>query len=402
MTILGRVFASSSLENPQIPISSDAIASIVGTQSTAAGVAVTEKSSLAMSGVWRAVTLISGVAASLPLHAYRQVAGERRKATGFAGEVLDRPHPELTPMEFWEVVYSHLLLWGNAYLWVAPDALGRDRWLWPIHPSRVKVGRTSEYGEKVFTVDKTAVIPSSTGRIIHFPGFGYDGLVGLSPVQQARQSIGMGLAAEDFGGRLFGSGSLATGVLQTDSRLTSEQADALQARWRSKYGGLKAAHEVIVLDSGATFNRLTIPPGDAQFLESRSFQIDEMSRWFGVPQFLMFQTTKSTSWGTGLEQQALGWVTYDLRRWLTRVEQRMTAYLNPKLVYARYSIEGLLRGDSQARAAFYRSLWEIGALSTNEIRALEEKGPVEGGDTHYRPLNMGVLGALDPIGEANA
>src|SRR5574340_1298210 len=396
--IFGGILGSrSSIESPAVPISSTTILDELGMGgSTTADVSVTEKSSLAMSAVWRAVSLVSGVAASLPFHAYRQVGDARVPTSGMPKDIMEKPHPDLTPMEFWETVYAHILLWGNAYVWVGLDQIGRERWLWPVHPSRVQVGRTSTYGDKVYVIDDgEAVVHGESGRIIHFPGFGYDGICGLSPIRKARNSIGLGLAAEEFGARLFGSGALASGVLQTEQRLTPEQADSLQRRWAAKHSGLKKAHEVIVLDSGASFNQLTIPPDDAQFLESRSFQIDEMSRWFGVPQFLMFQTTKSTSWGTGLEQQALGWVMYDLRRWLTRVEQRMTAFLRPQPTYARYSLEGLLRGDSQERAQFYRSLWEIGAMSTNEIRALEELPPVDGGDTHYRPLNMGLLGEAD-------
>ena len=151
-----------------------------------------------------------------------------------------------------------------------------------------------------------------------------------------------------------------------------------------------------MLDKGAKFHQLTIPPEDAQFLESRRFQVVEVCRWFGLPPFLMFETEKSTSWGTGLEQQALGWVKFDLGPDLIAVEQRVTKHvLKPQPVYAHFALEGLLRGDSAARAAFYTSMWNLGALSTNEIRGYEEQAPVEGGDVRYRPLNMGALGTTD-------
>ena len=143
--------------------------------------------------------------------------------------------------------------------------------------------------------------------------------------------------------RLFGSGSLATGVLQSEQRLSQEQADAIQARWKAKRTGLTSAHEVIVLDSGASSIELSIPPADAQFLESRRFQIAEIARMFGVPSHMLMDTERSTSWGTGIEQQSIGFVVYTLRPWLTRVEQRVSRLVRPHAAYARYAVEGLLR-----------------------------------------------------------
>ncbi|MBP9918704.1 MAG: phage portal protein [Dermatophilaceae bacterium] len=344
-----------------------------------------------MPAVWRAVNLIAGSIASLPLHPYRSDGDTRtRVLTGRAADLLAKPHPDMTPYELWETVLTHVLLWGNGYLRIVRDSLGTIRELWVIHPARVKAGRASD-GTKVYAVDggKHAW---TDDEVLHLPGFGYDGVCGVSPIRVARQGIGLALAAEEYGARLFGSGSLASGVLQTDARLSSDQADAVQARWEAKRAGLEGAHKVIVLDSGVKFTQLTIPPEDAQFLQSRSFQVSEVARMFGVPPHMLMDTDKSTSWGTGIEQQTLGWVVFTLRSWLTRIEQRVTRILAPEPVYARYSIEGLLRGDSTARASYYRQMWEVGAFSTNEIRGLEEMGPVDGGDARYVPLNFGELG----------
>lgn len=385
-----------------MPLSSANIIDFLGMEKSSAGINVTEAKALGMSAVWRSVTLISGVAASLPFGVFEADGDARVPSTGWAADLLKNPHPDMTPFELWETVYTHMLLWGNAYLRVLRDGMGKPVELWPIHPGRVKVGRTSEMGKKIYAIDGGKEQHDDT-TILHIPGFGYDGICGVSPIRAARQSIGLALAAEEYGAKLFGSGSLATGILQTEQRLTSEQADTLHARWKAKRSGLGTAHETMILDNGAKFQQLSIPPEDAQFLESRRFQINETSRWYGVPAFLMFETEKSTSWGTGLEQQALGWVVYDLRRWLIRVEQRVTRLansykpgrLNASDKYARYNVDGLLRGDSAARAAFYKSMWDIGVLNTNEIRALEEKAPVDGGEVRYRPLNMGVLGEDD-------
>lgn len=396
MTVLGRVFRPrAALEDPQVPLTSTTLVDWLGGPKSAAGVAVTEKSSMGMPAVWRAVNLIAGVSASLPLHAYRRDGDAHIPLTdGPAADLLAGPHPDMTPYELWETAYGHMALWGNAYFRVLRDGMGRPRELWPLHPSQVKAGRDSTDARKIYqvTTDGGSVEVHTDLTLLHIPGFGYDGIVGVSPIRAARQGLGLAMAAEEYGARLFGSGSLAAGILQTEQRLDQDQADLLKARWEAKAKGLANAHTAVVLDSGAKFQQLTIPPEDAQFIESRRFQISEVGRLFGVPAFLLGETEKSTSWGTGLEQQATGWVKFDLRRYTTRVEQRISRLLQPDAVYARYSVEGLLRGDSQARAEFYRTMWELGVFSTNEIRELEDRSPVPDGDVRYRPLNMGFLG----------
>lgn len=403
MTLFGSALAprnGAAVEDPSKALGSDVLLDMLGGLGTAAGREVSETTALGMAAVWRAVQVSCNVPAALPFRAYRQVGGARQRSTGPAAALLDDPHPDMTAFELWQTVFVHRRLWGNAYVRKLRNQLGQVAELWPIHPGRVRVGRESEGGRKVYVIDGGKEVLSDD-QILHLPGLGYDGICGVSPIRAARQSIGLGLAAEEFGARLFGSGSLATGILQTEQRLTQKQADTLSSRWKEKRTGLESAHGTVVLDKGAKFHQLTIPPEDAQFLESRRFQVVEVCRWFGIPPFLMFETEKSTSWGTGLEQQALGWVKFDLGPDLTAVEQRVTKHAlrpnpqRPTPDYARYSIEGLLRGDSAARAAFYRSMWDIGAFSTDDVLALEERPPVDGGDVRYRPLNMGRLGTYD-------
>jgi HK97 family phage portal protein len=395
MTLLDGVFRNS-IESPAVPLTGGNIAELFGGETVASGISVNEESSLRMSAVYRALSVSSAVPASLPFHAYRKSTdGSRTLATGHAASLLEEPHPDMTPFELWQTIFLHRRGWGNAYVRKLRNQLGQITELWPIHPSRVKVGRESETGRKVYAIDGGKQILHDE-QILHLPFMGYDGVCGVSPLRAAKQAIGLGLAAEQFGSKLFGSGSLATGILQTEQRLTNDQADALQARWKAKRSGLKSAHETIILDSGAKFQQLTIPPEDAQFLETRRFQSTEICRFLGIPPFLMFETEKSTSWGTGLEQQMMGWLVIDLGPDLVAVEQRVTRILRPEPVYAKFGVEGLLRGDSAARAAFYTAMFNLGVLSTNEIRELEERAPVEGGDVRYRPLNMGELGAADP------
>lgn len=394
MTIFSPLFAS--IESPQVSISSAEVGLLFGGETVSAGVQVTEERALGLPAVFRAVNVVAGTIASLPIHAFRDsTTGARTPVASShpAAKLLATPHPDMTQFELWETVLTHMILWGNAYLWLRRDALGRVVELWPIHPSRMRAGRTSDL-KKVYKLDGGDVELDDT-RILHLPAFGYDGVCGVSPVRLAREGLGLAIAAEQYGAKLFGSGSLATGILQTDQRLTPDQADALQVRWRAKRSGLNSAHETIVLDAGAKWTQLSIPPGDAQFLESRSFQVSEIARMFGVPPHMLMDTEKVTSWGTGIEQQSIGFVVYTLRTWIIRIEQRLSRILSPQPVYAHITVEGLLRGDSAQRAAFYKQMFDMGAYNTDEIRALEEMGPVPGGDVRYRPLNMGVLGTTD-------
>ena len=401
MTILDafrRPAETRSLENAAIPLSSASLIDFMSGPSVDAGVTVNEKTSLGMAAVWRAVNLIAGSSAALPLHAYTQDddgVRTRVPSTQAAPRLLSKPHPDLTPFELWEIEFGHALLWGNAYMQTLRNPLGQISELWPIHPSRVKAGRAKDL-TKVYVVDGDEDNPFTDAEVLHVPGFGYDGVTGLSAIACARQGIGLSMAAERYGAKLFGNGSLASGLLTTDIALTPEKATALKERWKQRAQGLNNAHDIAVLDNGAHFEQLTIPPEDAQFIESRRFQIAEVARIFGIPPHMLMETDKSTSWGSGIEQQSIGFVVYTLRPWLTRFEQRISRILTPTATYASYEVEGLLRGDSAQRAAFYTSMWNIGAYSTNDIRRLENQSPVDGGDVRYRPLAMGELGQPNP------
>lgn len=400
MTILDRLLArptnSVNLENPSYPLSAANLIDVLQVGAgTDAEMHVSEKNALGMAAVWRAVNLIASGAASLPLHAYKPVPvigrdepARQLQTSGIAADLLRSPHPDLTPFELWETVYASLLLWGNAYLQILRNPLGNVAELWPIHPSRVAPSRADDYTKR-YEIDgakRSDGSPWTDYHILHIPGFGYDGIAGLPPIRLARQGIGLAMAAERFGARLFGSGSLAGGILTTEQRLRPDQANSLKQAWKAKVSGLHNAHEVAVLDAGVKFEQLTIPPEDAQFIESRAFQIEEVARIFGIPPHMLMSNEKSTSWGTGIEQQSLGFVTYTLRPWLVRVEQRITKLLAPGPVYAKYALEGLLRGDSAQRAAFYKTMRELGALNPNEIRALEDLPPRDGGDEYATAL----------------
>jgi len=370
------------LEDPTVPISSPNLLEWLGGTATASGKTVSVPGAMALTAVYRAMALLAGTGASLPLKLYNS----RREERGL--KLFDRPHPDLTLFEIVELWIEHLAGWGNSYTIKRRDGSNRVVELWPIQPDRVTVTRdyptAGNPSGKIFTVSTAG--RDGTGRLIaggqpvqltsadilHIPGFGYDGVVGLSPVGLAREAIAAGLSAEEYASRLWANGALVSGVLQTKQKLDRAQAEALQQRINEKMTGLDRAHSVAVLDAGAEFHPISIPPQDAQFLDTRRFQVAEVARLYGIPPHLLGETDRTTSWGTGIEQQTTGFIVYTLQPgYLRRIEARVTKELAPAGQKAEFSVQGLLRGDHRTRASFYQTMHTIGALTTEEIRDLE-------------------------------
>jgi HK97 family phage portal protein len=207
----------------------------------------------------------------------------------------------------------------------------------------------------------------------------------------ARQALGLAVAAEEYGARLFGSGSLMAGVLQTDQRLDEDHAKALKARWRQKMAGLAHAHEIAVLDSGAKFQPVSFPPEDSQFIESRKFQVVEIARLYGIPPHMLGDVERSTSWGTGIAEQGIGFNVYTLRPWLARIEQTLSNELLPRGVNCRFDVSELLRGDAKSELEAHQVAVLSGQETPNEARAARGMPPLPGGDELLFPLNYGSL-----------
>lgn len=401
MPLLRSYREARNLSNPSYPLTSTALVdALEAGYRTASGVSVTPETSLRHIAVYRCVELIAGTCAALPLKAYRRPERESVDAP-----VLSDPHPELTAFEVWEIAYASLLLWGNAYFWKGTDGTGRVRRLWPIHPARVHVDLvdpTDDVPGQMVAGTKRFLITSRSGerkpytreQILHIPGLGYDGRVGMSRIRLAAQGIGVGLAAEEHAGRLFANGSLFSGILKTKAALNEGSAGRLKARWKEKVSGLANAHDIAVLDNGAEFQPISMRPEDAQLLESRQASVGDVAMLFGLPPHAIGKVDKSTSWGTGIEQQTIGMVQFTLQpSYLARIEQRLTkeVLLRPN-VYAEYTVEGLLRGDSKARAAFYQAMVNMRAMNPNEVRVRENLPPYEGGDEFLNP-NIDVVPA---------
>ncbi|MDP9373582.1 MAG: phage portal protein [Chloroflexota bacterium] len=353
------------------------------------GQAVTPTSAMRVSAALACVRLIAETLGSLPLGVYQITErGHARKQMPADEVVWRRPNPEMTQQFLNETLVGHAVLTGNAYLYKVYDGLNRLAELWPLDPRRVEVRR--EDGEKVFRVDGKDY---DRRAITHIPGFSTDGLMGLSMVQAAREAFGLALATEEYGARFFAQGSTVAGILSVKEELDDKQADSMARRWQRLHAGARNAHRIAVLDNGATWQQVGIPPQDAQFLETRKFQIAEIARIFRVPPHLIGDVERSTSWGSGIEEQTLAFITYTLRPWLRRLE---SAYSDDVLAVrdrvARFDTDDLLRGKASERWDVYRIARTIGALNVDEIRAKEGEAPIsDGSGSDYRqPLNSNV------------
>lgn len=354
-------------------------------EETSSGVTVSVDTAMTLPTVFRCIELLATVIGSLPLKTYRGEGDSRIEIKQDADRLVwGDPNPEMERQAFWEVVIAGILANGNAYINTVRDQPGgRIVELWPIHPGRVEI-RRNRAGEKVYIVDQTTR-EWTASEVIHIPGFGMDGLYGLSKIGNARQSLGLNKAAETFGSRLFGSGGQLGGIIKTKGALTAESAAAIKARWRELHSGVGKSWDIAVLDADSDYIASMVPPEDAQFLETRKFQDIQVCGLFGVPPHLAGIVDVSTSWGTGIEQQNIQFINYTLRPLATRIEQSITRRLLPQQPrYARFNFDGLLRGDTSARVAYYGAGRTQGWLSANDVRRKEDMPPIEGGDVYQQ------------------
>ena len=351
-----------------------------------AGEIITERNVLALSAVWACVNLISGTISSLPLMVYRKSAdGSREVASDHPlyAVLHDSPNYDQTAVDFWDFMAASVELWGNGYARVNRSN-GNVRVLTPILPALMSVQKKSN-GDLIYKWTEDGKANEATDReILHIRGFGGNPLGGASTLYFGRRVFGLSQAADRTAGSMFENGLRPSGVLKFEKWLTEEQRELAEQRLASKIGSGNAGKPV-VLEGGTEWEQLTISPEDAQMLETRSFSIEEICRFFGVPPHMVGHTSKSTSWGSGIEAQTLGFQKFTLRRRLKRIEQAlMKQLLTPADkaagVIIEFNQEGLLRGDTAGRARFYQQMTAIGAMTINEVRELENLPPVEGGN----------------------
>lgn len=360
---------------------------------------VNEHTALNLSAFWAGVRIISESIASLPLHAYRRSEDDRisSERDTFVESVLRKPNQNTGSMLFRETLQSHALTWGNGYAEIVRDFAGNPLRLIQITPDRVKPYFT-DGGQVAYEiyVDGAENRYLSQDRMLHIRGLGFDGLVGYSVVTMARRSLGISISAEEYGNRFFGNDSTPGGVLVHPGQLSENAAKLLKSSWEDKQRG-KNRGRVAVLEEGMKFEPMSIPNADAQFLETRQFQISEIARWLNMPPHLLRDLSHATF--SNIEEQSLEWVVYTLRPWLVRWEQELTDKLfRPKELrqgyFVEHSIDGLLRGNMESRYRAYTSAINTGWKTINEVRRLENLNPVEDGD------ELMIQGAMIPLSRA--
>lgn len=359
---------------------------------TYAGPSVNADTAMRISTVFSCVTLMATSIAALPRKIYKRRANGSREELRLPGDrfLWDMPNDEMLGVSFWENVLAHMMLTGDSFIYTPRNDLNRVTEMWPLVPTRVEVARDATSGEKYFRVGGEAY--DATG-VLHIPGFGTDGLRGLSPIRQNRQALGLTLAAEQFGANFFGNGATLGGILSTDQKLAPNVSDAMAAQWKKAHGGTKNAWKIAVLEGGLKYQTVGVPPADAQYLELRKFQRAEICAIYRVPPHMIGDVERSTSWGTGIEQQNIGFITYTLLPWMKRIEEAVSSRLLNQDRYFRFELSGLLRGSTKERYEAYRMGREGGWLSINDIRRLEDMEPVKDGDDHLQPLNYAPVGS---------
>jgi len=379
--------------------------------STSAGKPVNEHTAMQMTAVYSCVRILSETLAGLPLHVYKynDNGGKEKHLTHPLYKLLhDEPNPEMTSFAFRETLMSHLLLWGNAYAQIIRNAHGEVLSLYPLMPNKMTVDRDSNgrlfylyrrSSEDVPSLGKDSQVYLTPADVLHIPGLGFDGLVGYSPIAMAKNAVGLAIATEEYGAKFFANGAAPGGVLEHPGTIKDPQK--VKESWNAAYQGSANSHRVAVLEEGMKYQPIGISPEQAQFLETRKFQINEIARIFRVPPHMLADLEKSSF--SNIEQQSLEFVKYTLDPWVVRWEQSMCRALlsdsEKPTVFIKFNVDGLLRGDYASRMSGYATARQNGWMSANDIRELEnlDRIPAElGGDLYL------INGAMTKLQDAGA
>ena len=358
--------------------------------STTSGKAVNERTAMQTTAVYACVRILAETIASLPLHTYRYTDCGKEKAIYHPLYRLlhNEPNPEMTSFVFRETLMSHLLLWGNAYAQIIRDGRGVVLALYPLLPDRMTVDRAVN-GEIYYQYQKdTGAVILRREEVLHIPGLGFDGLIGYSPIAMAKNAIGMAIATEEYGARFFANGANPGGVLEHPGVVKDPKR--VRDSWNALFQGSSNAHRVAVLEEGMTFKTIGIPPDQAQFLETRKFQTEEICRIFRIPPHLVADLSKATF--SNIEHQSISFVVHTIRPWLVRLEQAINKSLLSKAdtseYFVSFVVEGLLRGDYASRMQGYAVGIQNGFLSPNDVSSLENLNRIENGDVYAVNGNM--------------
>lgn len=378
---------------------------------TTSGKPVNERTAMQTTAVYACVRILAEAIASLPLHVYEyQDDGGKKLVHDHPLYYLlhDEPNPEMTSFVFRETLMSHLLIWGNAYAQIIRDGAGRVLGLYPLLPDKMEVQR-DDRGNIYYVYSRNSDenpmfkeygnIKLKDEDVLHIPGLGFDGLIGYSPIAMAKNAVGMTLACEEYGASFFANGANPGGVLEHPGVL--KDPSKVRESWNSVYRGVNNAHKIAVLEEGMKYQQIGIPPEEAQFLETRKFQINEIARLYRIPPHMVGDLDKSSF--SNIEQQSLEFVKYTLDPWVIRWEQSLQRSLllpgEKGKYFIKLNVDGLLRGDYQSRMNGYAVGRQNGWFSANDIREMENMNPIpdeEGGNLYL------VNGAMTKLADAGA
>lgn len=370
---------------------------------SASGKIVSQQTALQLSTVWACVRLISETLATLPIALYENKGEVPAVASTHPVHrvISQQPNADQTPVEFWECVVASLLLSGNSFN--EPHMVGRElSSLEFILPQSVSPPRRTSDGaiEYRFTDSEGKPHTLLDEQMMHTRGFGTDPLCGLSPLAMGRNIFGAAMAADESASKMFANGMKLGGVLSTDQILNKPQREEIRADMAAQFAGAVNTGKTMVLEAGMKYQQVSMTPEDAQMLQTRAFNVEEICRWFRVPPWMVGHTSNSTSWGTGMEQQMLGFLSFTLLPWMKRIEQSINRRLlrpdERRRFYAKFNPEGLLRADSAARAAFYSSMTQNGIYTRDECRAKENLAPM-GGNAGQLTVQSNML-PIDKLG----
>jgi HK97 family phage portal protein len=374
-------------------------------QEAVRGRAINERSALQLSTVMACVRLLSQTIASMPLSIYKRLPnGDRRAATEHPlySILHDQPNKDTTAVDFWQVILNGMFLGGTGYarkLMFNGKLVGLRQI--PHELVKWEIDSNGEYTFYYQVLGSGRWIKLAPGELLKVPAFTLDGVVGLSPIKWGTRVIGSALAADDASAAVFENGMAASGFVTYDEWLTPEQRKAFKENLQSFSGSAVNAREMMILEKGMKYTPLGMNPEDAQMLGTRGFSVEEICRWFGVPPTLVGHGEKTSNWGTGLEQQNLGFLTYTLTPWLEKIEQNIKKDLmlpGEKVKYfAEFSVDGLLRSDTAARVAKNVSYANAGIITRDEIRKLENL-PAMGGNAEILTVQK-AMWPLEKLGD---
>ena len=377
---------------------------------TTSGKAVNERSAMQMTAVYACVRILSEAIASLPLHVYRYTdtsGKEKAIQHPLYLRLHDEPNPEMSAFSFRETLMTHLLLWGNAFSQIIRNGRGEVIALYPLMPDRMTVDRDSA-GRLYYaytrsdgdarTMGQKSMVVLAPPDVLHIPGLGFDGLVGYSPIAMAKNAIGMGLACDEYGASFYQNGAQPGGVLEHPGVVKDPKR--VRDSWNAIYQGSGNAHRVAVLEEGMAYKPISVSPEQAQFLETRKFQIDEIARIFRVPPHMVGDLEKSSF--SNIEQMALEFVKYSLAPWIARWEQAMQRALfsqdEKKRFFIRFNVEGLLRGDFKSRIESYAVGIQNGFYCPNDVRDLENMNLIPASEGGFNFMENGNMVKLADAG----